>query len=208
MPVSFPELDELLDGVQRRALHLEMRDVYAGWEAFTAWKAGEPFDRSGAEEQWHGLIAPVVARGVDVRRLRVVSEPVTDYIRFEYEATPLANLPAGERVRWLPRRRASDLAFPGNDFWLVDDRMLFNIFSGDGEWIGVDRVDDSDVVKFCASAELTITQPREISVYLRTFSELAAMAVYGPISHHSGYRRIRRWLSFASTGGAVAPVAG
>jgi len=29
------------------------------------------------------------------------------------------------------------------------------------------------------AAELAITQPREIGVYLRTFAELAAMAVYG-----------------------------
>src|SRR5213593_4244634 len=101
MRVSFPDLDELLHGAQRRALHLEMRDTYAEWEAFTAWKAGEPYDRSGADDQWRGLIEPLVARGVDVRRLRVVSEPVSDYIRYEYEATPFANLAAGELVRWL-----------------------------------------------------------------------------------------------------------
>jgi len=142
----------LLDGARRRALHLELRDVYADSAAFPAWKAGEPHDRGPADRQWHGLIAPLVARGIDVRRLRVVSEPVTDYIRFEYEVTPAANLAAGERVRWLPRSRASDLRFPGNDFWLVDDSMLFNLFSGDGEWTGVELITDADVVKFCGSA--------------------------------------------------------
>jgi hypothetical protein len=35
---------------------------------------------------------------------------------------------------------------------LVDDRVLFNLSSGDGEWIGVDLVMDPDVVKFCVSA--------------------------------------------------------
>lgn len=30
------------------------------------------------------------------------------------------NVKAGEEVRWLPRRQASDLALPGNDFWLFD----------------------------------------------------------------------------------------
>jgi hypothetical protein len=29
------------------------------------------------------------------------------------------------------------------------------------------------------AAELAITQPRQIAIYLRTFAELAAMAVYG-----------------------------
>ncbi|WP_438948653.1 DUF6879 family protein [Streptomyces atratus] len=55
------------------------------------------------------------ARGVRVLRARVVSEPVTEYIRFEHAITD-ANLRAGEEVRWLPRRRASTLALPGNDF--------------------------------------------------------------------------------------------
>ena len=152
MPVSLPELDELFHDAQRRALHLELRDVYAETERFAAWRDGTPYDRGPADAEWHERIRPMVARGVDVRRLRVVSEPVTDYIRYEYEVTPASNLAAGELVRWLPRGSASDLAFPGNDFWLVDDRVLFNIFSGDGEWIEVERVDDPDIVNFCAPA--------------------------------------------------------
>jgi hypothetical protein len=150
--VSVPELDELLNSAQRRALHLEMRDVYARSPAFEAWMAGRPYDRAAADGQWCSLIAPLVARGVDVRRLRVVSEPVTNYVRYEHEVTPAANLGAGERVRWLPRGRASDLAFPGNDYWLVDDRLLFNISSGDGDWLGVEPNNEPAVVKFCASA--------------------------------------------------------
>ena len=35
-----------------------------------------------------------MARGGDVRRLRIVSEPVTEYVRYEYEMTPVANLAA------------------------------------------------------------------------------------------------------------------
>ena len=151
MPVTLPELDELLESARRRVMHLELRDFYEETERFAAWRDGTPYDRGPDDRQWHGVIAPVVARGVEVRRLRVVSEPVTEYIRYEYEVTPLANLAAGERVRWLPRRRASDLRFPGNDFWLVDDRMLFNHSSGDGEWLGVELVTDPEVVEFCAS---------------------------------------------------------
>src|SRR6266516_920171 len=152
MSVSVPELDELLHGAQRQVMHLELRDVYAESEAFAAWRAGEPYDRSERDGQWHDLFVSLVACGVEVRRLRVVSEPVSGYIRYEYEATPSANLAAGERVRWLPRYRASDLAFPGNDFWLVDDRVLFNHSSGNGDWTGVELVADAGVVKFCVSA--------------------------------------------------------
>src|SRR5262245_6923848 len=98
-----------------------MRDTYELTSpAFAARKAGEPYDRTEGDARWHAVIVPLIKGGVDVRRARIVSEPVTDYIRFEHDVTPLANLAAGEKVRWLPRRRASDLKLPGNDFWLVD----------------------------------------------------------------------------------------
>jgi transcriptional regulator with XRE-family HTH domain len=53
----------------------------------------------------------------------------------------------------------------------IDRRM----WASPGFWI----FDDTQVLVETPTAELTITQPREISVYLRTFAEYAAMAVYG-----------------------------
>lgn len=144
-----PSLDELLSSARRRALHLELRDVYAGSAAYQAWLGGTEFDRRPLYAPWVERLAPPVLAGADIRRARVVSEPVTAFIRFEYEITPEANLAAGERVRWVPRRAISTVAVPGNDFWLVDDVVLFNIFSGDGEWIDTDVVRDAATVALC-----------------------------------------------------------
>jgi hypothetical protein len=55
-------------------------------------------------------------------------------------------------VRWLPRDRASDLRLPGNDFWIVDDQLLFNITGGDGQWVGMQANDDAGVLAFCLEA--------------------------------------------------------
>ena len=49
------------------------------------------------------------------------------------------------------------------------------MWASPGFWI----FDDERVLVETPTAELTITQPREIAVYARTFAELAAMAVYG-----------------------------
>lgn len=88
-----------------------------------------------------------------VRRARIVSEPVTPYIRFEYDVTGSTNIAAGEQVRWLPRRRALDLALPGGDFWLFDDRLVrLGVFAGDGSVIGHQLTDDPGVIRFCATA--------------------------------------------------------
>ena len=94
------------------------------------------------------------SRGVVIRRARIVSEPVSEYIRWEHEITA-ANVKAGEDVRWLPRRRASDLLLPGNDFWVFDDRViLWNHFTGDGEIPpeGWEITEDPAQVKVCAAA--------------------------------------------------------
>jgi hypothetical protein len=93
------------------------------------------------------------ARGVSLRRSRIVSEPVTSYIRYEHAGTPL-NIMAGEEVRWLPRTKAARLALPGADFWLFDQRrVLFNHFTGDGGWLGNELVtDDPKLARLCSDA--------------------------------------------------------
>ncbi|MDI1458915.1 hypothetical protein NHG22_34650 [Streptomyces sp. ATE26] len=152
-----PSFEDLLDSAETHALHLELRDVYAVGEEREVYDAflrdgSVPADDSEYWSGWLPLVKRTVARGVKVRRARIVSEPVTDYIRFEHAITD-ANLRAGEQVRWLPRRRASALALPGNDFWLIDDRLVrWNIFSGDGQALEPEHTDDPAAVKLCAEA--------------------------------------------------------
>lgn len=82
-----------------------------------------------------------------------MSEPLGDFIRFEHELTNSVNIAAGEQVRWLLRRQASDLCLPGNDFWVFDMRLIrFSHFAGNGEFLEDELTDDPGVVKFCASA--------------------------------------------------------
>ncbi|MEU2503579.1 DUF6879 family protein [Streptomyces sp. NPDC007863] len=155
MPSSVPSFAELLGRCARSAVHLEMRDSYASTDRFEAWKRGERIDWDDRASWWHPydqLITDTVARGVSIRRARIVSEPVTEYIRWEHYVTQ-ANVTAGEDVRWLPRRRATDIALPGNDFWLFDGELLrVHHFSGDGAVVEDEITDDPATVKLCASA--------------------------------------------------------
>lgn len=146
--------EEMLASAQRSAVHLEMRDDYVPDDpSFIAWKGGPPYDRTERERDWHRLIGDARAKGVQVRRARVVSEPVTDYIRFEHSVTDSMNIKAGEQVRWLPRRQASDLLLPGNDLWVFDDHLIrFGFFAGDGRYLGDEVNRDSAVIKQCLAA--------------------------------------------------------
>ncbi|MEU4210231.1 DUF6879 family protein [Streptomyces sp. NPDC026206] len=158
MSQNVPSFEELLHGCERSAVHLETRDVYAvDYEksGFTAWRAGHrhnPADRASWWRPWLDLVSATVSRGVVIRRARIVSEPVTEYIQYEHSGT-FTNIAAGESVRWLSRRHASDLCLPGNDFWVFDDRLVrFNHFTGDGSSIGGEMREEEAVVKLCSSA--------------------------------------------------------
>jgi Family of unknown function (DUF6879) len=145
----------------KSAVHLEMRDVYAVEDEkervarFVDTGTRDLAAEAQAMERswWLDLMRSSGARGVRLRRARIVSEPVTSYIRYEHAGTPL-NIMAGEEVRWLPRTKAARLALPGADFWLFDDqRILFNHFTGDGGWLGNELVtDDLATARLCSRA--------------------------------------------------------
>lgn len=149
-----PTLEERLRSCRRSAVHMEMRDGYMRSDPrFAAWQAGVR-DGISLAASWASTVSHATSRGVLVRRARIVSEPVSDYVRFEHHLTD-ANTATGELVRWLPRRRASDLALPGNDFWLFDDEVaVFHHFDGEGELAPDDEEvrTDSAAVKLCADA--------------------------------------------------------
>lgn len=159
MPSNVPNaFAELLASTTRSAVHLEMRDSYAvDYETgpFAEWRRGfrhDPADRASWWRPWLDLVQETVARGVVIRRARIVSEPVSEYTRFLYDGT-FTNVAAGELVRWLPRRQASTIALPGNDYWLFDDKVVrWNHFTGEGQSAGGEVTTDPAAVKLCADA--------------------------------------------------------
>ncbi|SHL58504.1 DUF6879 family protein [Actinacidiphila paucisporea] len=131
-----PPAREALAGALRSAVHLELRDSYMlddpGYLAYQQGRRLDIADRASWWNGWHDAVAAAAARGVTVRRARVVSEPLHPYGLYEYDLTP-GNLAAGEDVRWLSRRRAADLLLPAVDFWVFDDEtVLLHHFTGGG----------------------------------------------------------------------------
>lgn len=157
-PISEEKRDHFLTTFTSEAVHVEMRDVYATdveRDRFATWLRGEPLDPTSEAEWWRPwfeLMRRNTDAGKTLKRLRIVSEPVSDYIRFEWlDAAQL--VAAGEDVRWLPRRKASTLLLPGNDFWMFDRKTVaFTHFSGDGHVLDHEVTTDADIVQMCATA--------------------------------------------------------
>ena len=120
--ISFEQLVQDFDGLFRhRVFRLETLDWYDApneREPYRRFLAGEPVDPAW-REPWKRLVRDVRASGRIMQRVHVVSEPVSDYIRFELLDVYPANVEAGEDVRILGRQNAATL--PARDFWLFDN---------------------------------------------------------------------------------------
>jgi hypothetical protein len=149
-----PASYELFRSAARCAMHLEMRDAYTPNDPdYLEWQSGHHFNPADRWSDWFSLMQETTGRGVVVRRVRIVAEPVTDYVRFEYDVTADHNIAAGELVRWLPRRQTAGLTVPPTDFWVFDEQVvIWNHFSGDGSWMGEERADNPELAKLCATS--------------------------------------------------------
>ena len=155
MELMTPEQrNELLDTFTRDAFHLELKDDYR--VAFeddptTRWLNGEPDDFEWMKP-WAARVRAATHAGRTVRRIRVITEPATTYIRWEHSVTHL-NQEAGEDIRWLPRLLLpAGIEFPagGNDWWLFDDRLVtVGHFHDDLRVKGSELVTDPAIVADC-----------------------------------------------------------
>lgn len=152
--ISSAERNQLFESFTYDAFHLELRDDYSVPDEvspYTSWLRGERADYSYMEP-WTQLMRRVTGKGRSVRRVRVITEPHSSYIRWEYATTAL-NEEAGEEIRWLPRHRLpTGLTLPvgGNDWWLYDSRLLaVGHFDDDGRVLGSEIIDDPGTVTQC-----------------------------------------------------------
>ncbi|QWF81759.1 DUF6879 family protein [Amycolatopsis sp. CA-230715] len=152
--ITDEEFENLLTGFAHEAVHLETRDAYGTaveLPHMAQWAAGEEDDLRWLQG-WCSTLREHVRAGKNVRRARIVSEPLSDYQRWSHSiAHPMVE--AGEDIRWVPRRLLSSIAIPGNDFYLFDDRLaVFLIYAGNG--LAVDKITSTDPgdVRLCRVA--------------------------------------------------------
>jgi hypothetical protein len=154
-PWTAEQREAIFDRLQRDAFHLELRDAYyvdSEDESYRRWKNGEAPDPSDYDRPWLHRIRMLTSSGKTIRRVRVISEPISEYIRYEYDGTP-QNIAAGEDIRWLPRQRVPrDLVFPaeGRDWWLFDDQCVaIGHFDDNGMPLGSSISTDQDLLREC-----------------------------------------------------------
>lgn len=151
--LTLPEFQARIHHFDRESLHLELRDSY-GTESelprMAKWAAGEPDDLAWLEP-YCGKVRANVAAGRSYRRAHVYSEPMSDYRRWSYSVVgPLVE--AGDQIRWVPRRLVSSIAFPGNDFTMLDDLVIFHHYAGNGLNVDFTTSSEPHDIELCRGA--------------------------------------------------------
>ncbi|WP_189168502.1 DUF6879 family protein [Pilimelia anulata] len=92
------------------------------------------------------------AAGKDVKRIKVVDEPLNDYWRFTHEQTGRSN-EAGDTTRWTNRRNLADCLLPPTDFNILDEAELMLLhFDGALNPAGYSLVSEPRVVEAVTKA--------------------------------------------------------
>jgi uncharacterized protein DUF6879 len=115
-------------------------------KSLTPFLAGHALPTDAAKNEWTSMIADVTASEKSFRRVHVVSEPLTDYLRYEIDWSYGPNVQAGEDVRILAGE-PSALGLPGHDYWLFDSRDLWTMqYDEEGRFLYAERIDDPAVI--------------------------------------------------------------
>lgn len=101
---------------------------------------GEELDTSYLQG-WLDDVRAATRAGRRFERVRLLTEPLTDYLRFELAVT-LANVAAGEDIRVLPPDAGALLGLPDHDFWIFDDREVATLKFGPDGLLGAEIDDD------------------------------------------------------------------
>jgi hypothetical protein len=89
------------------------------------------------------MVHAATAEGRRFSRVRVVSQPMTDYSRFGLQNSR-HTVAAGDDIRYLTRDRANAVGLPDHDYWLFDSRKLawMHFDDTDDHFLGAEIIED------------------------------------------------------------------
>jgi hypothetical protein len=154
-PSSLGELRQLSRGIRQSFVHLETRDSY-GTETelphLARWRRGEPDDDAWLDPYLQ-MIRGHRAAGRTCRRVRVVSEPLSEYQQWVLSSAAQFTS-AGEDIRYVPRPGLTGTSLPGSgDFYIFDGNLvMFLHYAGTGTNTAFEVTDEPGAVRACQEA--------------------------------------------------------
>jgi hypothetical protein len=158
MRLDEQQLDEYTDRFTSDALRYETLtyyDVASDGDDFARFLAGEPGPSPEVVGGWGRWVQQQRSRGATVRRVRVLREPPSDYLRFEMGWAYVANVSAGEDIRILDlTERPAPAEVVDAEFWMLDrQRIALMAYSMAGKFLHAHALDGDDAAPYVDAAE-------------------------------------------------------
>lgn len=132
----------------------KVEDELAEFERFLR---GEPPPPEVADNEWIDGIRAANAAGKVIQRVRVLTPPLGDYLRYEFEWGYAFTAPAGEDIRILDLSTVTNPGLPEQDFWFFDDSAVVLMrYEDDGTYLGATLLADPDLDKYRRYRQLAI----------------------------------------------------
>lgn len=104
---------------------------------------------------WLETIRDANARGAHMRRVHVITEPLSDYLRFEFAAYYVPNTAAGEEIRILDLGQTGPLDLPTFDYWCFDETdVVHMLYETDGTQTGRELLDSPNLGQYLTWRDL------------------------------------------------------
>ena len=140
-------------GFQASAFRLELRQVYTmpdEEEDLAAFAQGQ-LPPPGYHYGWLDTVADAKRQGKTMRRVRIVTRPLSSYTKWEFVWGFAWNAKAGEDIRILDVTDGQGPELPDHDFWLFDDTTVVKLlYRPNGTQIGRELVEQPDLAAYLA----------------------------------------------------------
>ena len=163
------QFGNLFKTMQTSAFRLEMLDFYTipgEEEEFRQWKSGQKVPPEGSNQKWIDTVSASVKRGVDFQRVRLVREPVSEYLKFEVAWGYRLNIPAGEKTSCIfyKDKPAFTSQIPIlKDFWLFDEERCYLLeYDFVGRFLGLNQVPSDHVAGYCELKKELLSRANDI----------------------------------------------
>ncbi|MGB3440432.1 MAG: DUF6879 family protein [Actinophytocola sp.] len=158
---------EFFDSFTQEAFRLETLPAYRVGSEQGEY---EKFLRTGElnipdDDAWLTRVRHFRKTGRTVRRVHLISWPLTDYLRYEFSVYRYT-VAAGEDVRIMDTTNHPDVRLPDHDYWLFDNEAVVRMdYSTDGTQLGRELLENIDPATYIAWKELALLHSKPFSAY-------------------------------------------
>ncbi len=156
------------DSYEREAFRLETLPLYAMHgeeEEFRSFMATGHLDLP-EDDPWLIRVREFRASGRSLRRVHLVTQPLSDYLRYEFAAYAY-NIEAGEEIRIFDVTNGHNPLAGVQDFWMFDDaRVVLMHYRSDGTHTGRELLESADLDQYRHWKEIALSHSVPFAEYV------------------------------------------